>query len=54
MSNRQRQMLYVFTYMWNLKNKRNEYSKTNKFTDLGNKLVGISLEREAVAGGAAR
>ena len=23
-----RQILYIFTYMWNLKNKMNEYSKT--------------------------
>ena len=27
-SDRERQLLYVITYMWNLKNKANEYKKT--------------------------
>ena len=29
-SDRQRQILYVFTYVWNLKNKTNEYDKTER------------------------
>ena len=28
MSDRERQILYVIIYMWNLKNKMNEYNKT--------------------------
>ena len=28
MSDRERQMLYIFTYVWNLKNNTNEYNKT--------------------------
>ena len=27
-SDRERQTLYVFIYMWNLKNKTNDYNKT--------------------------
>ena len=37
---------YVFTYMWKLKNKMNEYNKTeNRLTDTENKLVVTSGER---------
>lgn len=42
-------MLCVITYTWNLKNKANDYNKTN--TDIQNKLVVTSGKRE---GGKAR
>ena len=36
----------VITYMWNLKNKMNEYNKTETDTDRENKLVVTRVERE--------
>ena len=42
MSDRERQIFYVITYMWNLKNKTNEYNKTE--TDTEDKLV-LSIRR---------
>ena len=41
-SDRERQIFYVITYMWNLKNKTNEYNKTE--TDTEDKLV-LSIRR---------
>ncbi len=40
-SDRERQILYDFTYMWNLKTKTNEQTKQNRnrLTDIGNKLM---------------
>ena len=37
--------LYVFTYMQNLRNKTNEYNKTEMDSDVENKLVITSWER---------
>ena len=46
MSDRERQMLYVFTYMWNLKNKiTKEYKNTEIDSNTENKLVVTSGER---------
>ena len=36
--------------MWNLKNKMNEYNRTNRFTNIENKLVVISGGKEAKRG----
>ena len=45
-------MLYVITYMWNLKNKTEEriQQNRNRFTDLENKLEVTSGEREGGKG----
>ena len=43
-SDRERQILYVITYMRNLKNKMNGYNK-NRLIDVENKLVVTSGER---------
>ena len=44
---RERQILYVITYMRNLKNKTNEYIKQNRnrLTDIENKLMVTKGER---------
>ena len=46
-SDRERQMLCYFTYIWNLKNKTNKYNKTETVTDTENKTVA----RKEAAGG---
>ena len=44
-SDRERQILYDITYMWNLKNTTNEFIyKTNWLTDIANKLMVIKGE----------
>ena len=43
-------MLYIITYMWNLKNKTNEYNKTETDSDIENKLVVTSGESEEKRG----
>ena len=50
-SNREKQILHVITYMWNLKNKTSEYNKKETDSQTVNKLVVTSGERE---GGGAR
>ena len=47
MSDRERQIMHVFTYMWNL-NKVNKQTKQNenRLTDIENKLVVTSGERD--------
>lgn len=37
---RERQILYDFTYRWNLKNKTNEQQSGNRLIDTENKQVG--------------
>ena len=44
-SDRERQILCVFTYMWNLKNKQIEYSKTETDSDR-RKTSGYQREEE--------
>ena len=42
-----RQIVYDITYIWNLKNKTNQFvfkEKRNRFTDFENKLVVASVE----------
>ena len=48
----QRKILYVITYLWNLKNKRNKQiqQNRNRFMDIDNKLVVTSREREGGRG----
>ena len=42
----QRQILHIITYMWDLKNKRNGYTKIrNRLTDIKNRLIVTSRER---------
>ena len=53
MSDRERQILYIITYMWNLKNKTNKYIKQNinRLPGIENKLVvtaGREKEAEAI------
>lgn len=45
-----RQIFYVITYIWNLKNKTNECKKTERLTDVDNKLGVTSEEREGKQG----
>ena len=43
---RQRHMLYVFTHVWNLKYKTNEYNKTESLTDVEIKQMVTSGKKE--------
>ena len=49
MSDRERQIPYDFTYMWNLKNRTNEQTKQNRLIDKENKLV-VARGRGGVMG----
>ena len=46
MSDWERQILYDIIYMWNIKKKNSEHSKKEADTDIENKLVVSSGERE--------
>ena len=49
-SNRERQILYYITYMWNLKKDNKPVTITKRFTDLENNLVVTIGEREGRKG----
>lgn len=52
-SNRERQILYVFTCMWSLKKKHQEnpIRTDTGFTDTGNKLLVVTREGADIGGG---